>query len=158
MRKGIDDLKSLLPDEPFPYDLAGNYIGGPETEAEYIRRREAYADKIAEENNQYIRRLRIAGEYGKEATTSKDLKMKIEIDIPIALASLVMSFDVEELNDDKIISDFEGSEHYYELLSYGLITASLNEDEDAEYHLTYLGRLVYERRSKFDYGKETQGN
>lgn len=148
MRKGIDDLKSLVLDEPAPYDGTGKYTGVKETEAEYLRRRHAYEDQMFQQNCNYIRRLRIAGEYGKEVTT-EEIKsaMKIEIDIPIALAGLVMSLEVEELDDDKIVSDFESSDHYDDLFSYGLLSSHLSDD-GPEYHLTHLGRLVYERRSK----------
>lgn len=66
MRKGIDDLKSLILDEPAPFDSTGKYIGTKETEAEYIRRRDAYADRMSEHNDNYIRRLRNTGMYGKE--------------------------------------------------------------------------------------------
>lgn len=71
--------------------------------------------------------------------------MKVEIDIPISLVGFIRSLDVEELNDDRILSDIGDSEHYYELISYGLITALTDGDEEeTAYFLTYLGKIVHE--------------
>jgi hypothetical protein len=70
--------------------------------------------------------------------------MKVEIDIPIALVGFIQSLEVDEIDGDKINGDIDASEHYYQLMNYGLVTGTLNDDEESEYFLTHLGKIVWE--------------
>jgi hypothetical protein len=71
--------------------------------------------------------------------------MKVEIEIPAALIGYIKSLDVEEFEDDRILVDVGSSEHYYGLISYGLISALGGDgDEEDAFFLTHLGKIVHE--------------
>lgn len=72
--------------------------------------------------------------------------MKVEIEIPVHLAGFIWSLTVSELDNDSIAEDIGTSDHFYDLLNTGLIVVEMNSEDEPEYHLTKLGKAVYERK------------
>lgn len=73
-------------------------------------------------------------------------KMKFEIEINEHLLGFLWSLEVSELDNDYIEEDISESNHLDECISFGLIYIEMDAADLPEYHLTRLGKTVYNRR------------